>query len=149
MIIMEIEQIHMRDRSQILLMSTLLFPWDENNPWEFTPELTRFHCVGRWNLDDQHTTDTLWHPCIHFFTYSGDRPSEPAVWFMSRVESGRDRAQEDISGPTSHFQQFWNGYICKNYLQNNNTEKCTSKSLKASSIWIQMSVLKYQLPLLA
>ena len=39
-----------------------------------------------------------------FFTYSDDHPSRQSV------ESGRDWAREDISGPIDHFQQFWNDY---------------------------------------
>ena len=75
---------------------TLLSPWDENVPQEFTYELTRFrHIAGAFQLACTQQT----HCSIH-----------PLSLVYVQVESGRVRAREEISGSTDHFQQFWNGY---------------------------------------
>ena len=49
----------------------------------------------------------LYNPLTAIWPYATHENSDSLVY--ARVESGRDRAREEIRGPTDRFQQFWNG----------------------------------------
>ena len=70
--------------------------WVAGDTRELTYELTRFRRItGAFRLTCT-KTDTLWHACIDFLTYSDDHPSQQSGLCPSGERS--QRAREDISG---------------------------------------------------
>ena len=68
---------------------------------------------------------TYWHPCIDFLVYV-------------QVESGRDRARQDICGPTDPLQQFSNASEPKR-VEIQLKIKFLFLELNGSNIWHQFS----------
>ena len=87
----------------------------ENSP-DFAALPTRFG----WPARNRHTV-----ACVHQFFSHTRMITRAGSLVHVRVESGHDRAREDISGPIDHSQQFLNGYRCKRVNAEYNTVNCS------------------------